>query len=92
MARILIMPVDAVDLAVWSPAQVDRAEVLVAGNQEVIAPRRRERRAVRLQDVLLDRAAVNAAEDHAVAILSRHDRRVERDQAAWAQPLSLWKV
>ena len=53
---------------------------LSPAHQEVVAPAGGVGAAVRLQDVLLDAAPVDAAEDHAVAVLLRHVRRVERDQ------------
>src|SRR5262245_39206394 len=68
VAGVLVVPVDDEDAAVGGPAEVDGAEVLVAGDQEVRGLVGHERRALPLQHVPLDRAAVDAAEDHAGAV------------------------
>ena len=64
VARVLIVPVDHIDRAVRSPAQVDRPKVLVAAHQKVRAVMGNERGAAAFEDVALDAArAVHGDED-----------------------------
>src|SRR5262245_30307040 len=80
VAGVLVVPVGQVDVAERAPLHVEGADVLVARDEEVVAAGGREGTAVGLEDVLLDAAAVDGAEDDARSVLFGHVRHVEGEE------------
>src|SRR5437870_5396935 len=81
MTRVLVVPVDNVDRAVGSPAQVDRPEILIAGSQEVRGAACDEGRAVGPEHVALDARAVDAAHEDAAPVILRDVIAFEYEEA-----------